>query len=295
MRPSTKRKRAISRCAFCKTATRGIPRSARRRVVAHRSHWHAPFWAKKSLSALEWLLLKMAITGLGDAYAKYVMIDEVQDYSAAQLAVLARFFRRAHFMLLGDENQAINPNTASFAEVREVFTRLRGGISTCSLLTSSTARLKSPRFSQVFCPPSSARKISSVQRASEPVRVDCYGNDDEYAAALREAVARAKENDGLTAIVVPWKHEAKRLHAFLGDAADGLVDMETAAELPTNGAMIITLQLAKGLEFDHVIVPDASARVFPADDRVAKKPPVYHRFTRDSLGSDSVPRELTPL
>ena len=102
---------------------------------------------EKSLSALEWLYLKMAITGLGDAYAKYVMIDEVQDYSAAQLAVLARFFRRAHFMLLGDENQAINPNTASFAEVREVFTRLRVGISTCSLLTSYRS---SPEITEIF-------------------------------------------------------------------------------------------------------------------------------------------------
>ena len=250
---------------------------------------------EKSLSALEWLYLKMAITGLGDAYAKYVMIDEVQDYSAAQLAVLARFFRRAHFMLLGDENQAINPNTASFAEVREVFTRLRGGISTCSLLTSYRS---SPEITEIFAgllPAEQRAKISSVQRASEPVRVDCYGNDDEYAAALREAVAHAKENDGLTAIVVPWKHEAKRLRAFLGDAADGLVDMETAAELPTNGAMIITLQLAKGLEFDHVIVPDASARVFPADDRVAKNR-LYTTVSRATRSVQILCRgELTPL
>ena len=250
---------------------------------------------EKSLSALEWLYLKMAITGLGDAYAKYVMIDEVQDYSAAQLAVLARFFRRAHFMLLGDENQAINPSTASFAEVREVFTRLRGGISTCSLLTSYRS---SPEITEIFAgllPAEQRAKISSVQRASEPVRVDCYGNDDEYAAALREAVAHAKENDGLTAIVVPWKHEAKRLRAFLGDAADGLVDMETAAELPTNGAMIITLQLAKGLEFDHVIVPDASARVFPADDRVAKNR-LYTTVSRATRSVQILCRgEITPL
>ena len=134
-----------------------------------------------------------------------------------------------------------------------------------------------------------------MQRASEPGRVDCYGNDDEYAAALREAVAHAKENDGLTAIVVPWKHEAKRLRTFLGDAADGLVDMETAAELSTNGAMIITLQLAKGLEFDHVIVPDASARVFPADDRVAKNR-LYTTVSRATRSVQILCRgELTPL
>ena len=81
----------------------------------------------------------------------------------------------------------------------------------------------------------------------------------------------------------------------MGDAADGLVDMETAAELPTNGAMIITLQLAKGLEFDHVIVPDASARVFPADDRVAKNR-LYTTVSRATRSVQILCRgEITPL
>ncbi len=250
---------------------------------------------EKSLSALEWLYLKMAITGLGDPYAKYVMIDEVQDYSAAQLAVLARFFRRANFMLLGDENQAINPNTASFAEVREVFCRLRGDISTCSLLTSYRS---SPEITEIFAgllPEEQRAKISSVQRASEPVRIEQFDDEAAYADALRETVGRAKKNDGLTAIVVPWKHEAKRLRAFLGDAAEGLIDMETEAELPTNGAMIITLQLAKGLEFDHVIVPDASARVFPEGDRVAKNR-LYTTVSRATRSVEILSRgELTSL
>lgn len=250
---------------------------------------------EKSLSALEWLYLKMAITGLGDPYAKYVMIDEVQDYSAAQLAVLARFFRRAHFMLLGDENQAINPNTASFAEVREVFTRLRGGISTCSLLTSYRS---SPEITAIFAgllPEDQRAKISSVQRASEPVRIEQFNDESTYAEALRATIEHAKENDGLTAIVVPWKHEAKRLRSLLGDAAEGLIDMEIAAELPASGAIIITLQLAKGLEFDHVVVPDASERIFPEGDRVAKN----RLYTTVSRATRSVEilscGEITPL
>ena len=65
------------------------------------------------LAPLEWLYLKMALTGLGNPDAKYVMIDEVQDYTAAQLAVLARYFRRANFLLLGDPNQAIAPDSST--------------------------------------------------------------------------------------------------------------------------------------------------------------------------------------
>ena len=68
----------------------------------------------ENLTPVGWLYLKMAVTGLGNPNAKYVMIDEVQDYTAAQLAVLARFFRRAHFMLLGDPNQAINRERRRF-------------------------------------------------------------------------------------------------------------------------------------------------------------------------------------
>ena len=90
----------------------------------------------ENLTPVGWLYLKMAVTGLGNPNAKYVMIDEVQDYTAAQLAVLARFFRRAHFMLLGDPNQAIKPGTATFSEVRAVFERARGQVEECRLMTS---------------------------------------------------------------------------------------------------------------------------------------------------------------
>ena len=34
--------------------------------------------------------------------------------------------------------------------------------------------------------------------------------------------------------------------------------------------LALTLPLAKGLEFDHVIIPDAGAGLFPANDHVAQ-------------------------
>ena len=56
----------------------------------------------QTLDAVEWLYLKLALVGGGERYARYVMVDEVQDYTTTQLAVLARFFPNAHFLLLGD-------------------------------------------------------------------------------------------------------------------------------------------------------------------------------------------------
>ena len=90
----------------------------------------------QSVSSSEWLYLRLLVTGRGDTDARYVMIDEVQDYSLAQLMVLARSFSRAHFLMLGDEHQAIREGTASFDEIRELFAQSHGSVDECRLLTS---------------------------------------------------------------------------------------------------------------------------------------------------------------
>lgn len=216
------------------------------------------------LEPVTWLYLKIALTGLGNPEAKYVMIDEVQDYSAAQLAVLGRYFRRAHFMLLGDENQAIKPNTATFAEARAVFESLHEAVCECKLLTSYRS---SPEITALFASllkDSERLRISSIQRAGEePTIVECP-DGDAYARSLRRAVEAASEEDGLTAVIVPWKSAAKHVQALIGKNAPALVKKN--ATLPDSGVVVIPLELAKGLEFDQVIVPDASEAVFPQDE-----------------------------
>ena len=119
----------------------------------------------ENLPVSAWLYLNMAVTGLGNPDARYVMIDEVQDYTPDQLAVMARFFRRAHFMLLGDPHQAIRPETASYEQIREVFLRLHGSIEDCQLLTSYRS---TPEITALFAgllPESERMRISAVQRA----------------------------------------------------------------------------------------------------------------------------------
>ena len=70
---------------------------------------------KEKLSDIEWLYLKMLLT------TKYVMVDEVQDYTPAQLMVLRKYYPRARFMLLGDEYQAIREGTVSFSQIHALF------------------------------------------------------------------------------------------------------------------------------------------------------------------------------
>ncbi|WP_241157391.1 UvrD-helicase domain-containing protein [Adlercreutzia sp. ZJ242] len=291
------------------------------------------------LAPATWLYLKIALTGLGNAQAKYVMVDEVQDYTVAQLRVLARYFRRAHFLLLGDENQAIAEGTATFDEVRKVFAQAaaragmgtaRGlaaragggaavgdglaaandnasdGVATCQLMTSYRS---TPEITALFAgllPEGDRVRVASVQREDAAPEVVTCADEAAWEEALVRAVAQAgadvREHGGLAAIIAPHKGEAKKLAKLLGattgGAASGASQVDGAAAapageapvdeasvdeapateapaapvtlvgkgdaLPASGVILIPLQLAKGLEFDHVIIPDASERAFPA-------------------------------
>lgn len=247
-----------------------------------------------NLSGAAWLYCKMGITGLGNANARYVMVDEVQDYTVDQLAVLARYFRRANFLLLGDPNQAIKPNTATFDEVRDVMRALRGEVEECSLATSYRS---TPEITQLFAgllPEEQRGRVQSIQREeTAPVVVECEGDAARWEAELRRAVTEAGAEPGLTAVIVPWKQEARRVQDVLGEDAPALLG--EGGSLPAGGCVLVTLPLAKGLEFDRVIVPDAGARLFPADDRTVRN----RLYTTISRATRSIillaPDALTPL
>ena len=213
---------------------------------------------RPSVNATEWLYLKLLFSGSGDEAARYVMVDEVQDYTEAQLMVLARYFSHAHFMLLGDEHQAIFEGTASFARAAEIFRASHGHVDECRLLTSYRS---SPEITALFTGLLDEReqlKLTSVQRAGvEPV-VQAFDSTDAYLEALRGAVAA--HGEGLCAVIAESDARVSWLAKQLGDAAL-VVDKNT--HLPAEGVVLLPLRTAKGLEFDQVIIPDAQEEVYP--------------------------------
>ena len=216
---------------------------------------------QQALSATEWLYLKLLITGAGDKNARYVMIDEVQDYTESQLMVLARHFSRAHFLLLGDENQAIMEGTATFPQIKSIFEETHNSVEECRLLTSYRS---SPEITELFCSlidHDTQLKISSVHRAGEKPQVEEFGVDDRegFLTRLRELAEAAREESGLTAIITESDSRTSWLAKQLGDAVTVLGKNST---LPATGIVLLPLRVAKGLEFDHVIIPDAQAEVY---------------------------------
>ncbi len=278
---------------------------------------------RDGLTSLEWLYLKMGVTGMCDRDTKYVMLDEVQDYTAAQVRVLERYFRNARFLLLGDPNQAIMEGAATFDEIRAIFGAHAAGmvggasagdagggmggagadadtgdagapVAECLLPTSYRC---TPQITELFArlvPAGDQMQISSVQRdGADPVVLQ-LSDADAYQQALVDAVDGLLEAEGTAAIIVPWRSDAKKLDAWLKEQLSGgamgarswTVVADKAAALPGAGAVIIPLELAKGLEFDAVLIPDASERVFPDDDLARRR--LYTTISRAT-------RELTIL
>jgi len=263
-----------------------------------------------ALSGAECVYLRLLITGAGEKNVKFVMIDEVQDYTETQLMVLGKYFSRAHFLLLGDSNQAIWEDTATFEQIEKIFTATHGegAVSTCKLLTSYRS---SPEITALFTSLLSEEErgqTSSVQRGGkkpEFFEVVADNKDTEraeYLQTMKSLIEQAQEFDGLTAIVCTEKSRvrwlAKQLEGIFaeggGDAngatdsvagngaaqVDGAAQVNGAAQaksrtgvkvltshdsLPAKGVVLLDLALAKGLEFDQVIVADAQEEVYKAD------------------------------
>ncbi len=221
----------------------------------------------QSLSAIEWLYLKLTLVGGGKRRARYVMVDEAQDYTTGQLMCLARYFPNAHFLLLGDENQAIYEGTATFAQIREVFKRTHGSIEECELMTSYRS---SPEITKLFTSLLDEKeriKTSSVQRPGiDPVIIEC-ADAHEYETSLRDAVDKAASQDCLAAVIAP---DAKRMALLEKQLKNSPVIVAMRANaMPDKGVLLLDIKLAKGLEFDQVIIPEVQDRVYP-DELLAR-------------------------
>ena len=246
---------------------------------------------KGNLTAVEWLYAKILLTGASQRDARYVMVDEVQDYSEAQLMVMARYFPRAHFLLLGDQHQAIHEGTAEFPQIREVFARTHGQVDECRLLTSYRS---TPEITALFTgllDRDERVKTSSVQREGVAPVLQEHQSADEYLDALRKVIDDCANQGGLTAIIAADWGRVKWLEKQVGNAA---TVMRSNMSLPEKGVILIDLPLAKGLEFDHVIIPDAQEAVYP-DTRISRR----RLYTALSRATQSVAvlaqGPLTPL
>ena len=159
-----------------------------------------------------------------------------------------------------------------------------------------TSYRSSPEITELFTSLLSNRErvqISSVHReGTRPVLREVVNSNTDtqricYLDALREAIGEAADNGGLTAVIAQDKQRVRWLEKQLSNTTlsrekndmpagkkqdvpphnKPLVTVVTSQDtLPAQGVVLLDLALAKGLEFDRVIIADAQAEVYGNDE-----------------------------
>lgn len=198
--------------------------------------------------------------------ARFVVIDEVQDYTPAQLYVLTQTFHGAHFIFAGDERQALTINRSSFSDIEHVLDHTN---ITYKHMFLSTSYRSSKEITDLFWSIFSAREgtdIVSVQMEGEkPHFISCDERDTKAYVESLQKLVDARDPQELCAIITREERGAKWLAQRLHDGAHAITRITANSILPQHGIVIMNLKLAKGLEFDHVILADAQSANYPCD------------------------------
>ncbi|OXM85920.1 RNA polymerase recycling motor HelD [Paenibacillus rigui] len=191
---------------------------------------------------------------------RHVIVDEVQDYSPFQLEFLKRLFPRSRMTALGDLNQAIYAHGSALGEL-EPLTRLYGPDQTelIRLTRSYRSTKEIVEFTRGMVPGGDA--IIPFNRAGAKPEV-MAGAGREW---LHEAIAsriEALRSDGCESVAIICKTAGESVEAFaaLQNRVAGLRLVTKDTQGFEQGVVVIPAYLAKGVEFDAVLIYDGSKR-----------------------------------
>lgn len=228
---------------------------------------------------------------------RQVVIDEAQDYYPLQYRIFGLLFPNAKFTVLGDLHQTI--------EKREEFSFYERTAGILNQKTSSLITLHKSfrctneilKFSLRFLPEGEAAgehsEIESFNRSGDEVTVMTADSTGTLTERIAEEVAICRRRGfGSIGLLCRTEANAAGLHQKLKSMTD--IRLVRGGSMPElQGAFLIPVYMAKGLEFDAVILCDADNLNYCDDD---DKSLLYVACTR-ALHRLSVfgEKEISPL
>lgn len=205
-----------------------------------------------------YLYLYDMVTGRRTNYEmRYAFVDEIQDYTPFQLAYLKYNFPRAKFTMLGDLNQAIFTKDESRSLLKQISGLFDPEKTDVVQLTKSYRSTKElTDFTKQIL--RQGEKIESFNRKGpKPV---IWGRDSEEKAinVLKTVLEDNEEHKLTTAVITKDLASAKKVQKELAKKGEKTTLIATANQRLVDGTLIIPSYLAKGLEFDAVVMWDAS-------------------------------------
>ena len=234
-----------------------------------------------------YLYLYDLVTGKhGELEMKFVFIDEIQDYTPFQLAYMKYKFPRARYTMLGDLNQSIFTKKNSqtlLSEAQSLFDADETRV--VQLVHSYRSTKQITDFTKAIL--TNGQKIEPFNRNGDlPNLLQAQSE----AESVQQVIKQIKANDEhkyTTAIIAKTLADADQLHKMLSEQGVKSTLIRSENQRLATGTIVLPSFLAKGLEFDAVIMWDASKDKFDEDEQqlvytIASR--AMHRLTITSIG-----------
>ncbi|MBT2381797.1 AAA family ATPase [Streptomyces sp. ISL-111] len=197
------------------------------------------------------LVYTMIKTSRQEGYGRirHLLVDEMQDYTPVQYAVLRELFS-CKMTILGDANQSVNPlSSSSLPVIRDIFPEA----DCLELCRSYRSTSEITDFAQHV---SRNDKLIPVERHGLPPQVLASADRRAHDEQILALVERHRRSDYRSlGIICKTVAQAEQLHRTLAAEGVDLAFLDYESTEFSAGAVITSAHIAKGLEFDTVIVP----------------------------------------
>lgn len=185
---------------------------------------------------------------------RHLFIDEAQDYSAFQFAYIKHIFPYTRMTLLGDINQAIYAYATK--ENPLVPKTLERNHERITLNKSYRSTKQIVEFTTYFAPGEAL--IEPFERDGDKPKLIKQTNKKDLAETLISTIEELRGKGYQTiAVICKTLQESNQLYQLLEDKISIKQITEETYSFK-KGLLVLPVYLAKGIEFDAVIIPDAS-------------------------------------
>lgn len=195
---------------------------------------------------------------------KQVVIDEAQDYYPLQYEIFKRLFSNAKFTILGDMNQTLEKqeDLSLYEQIGSILNKKKSTLITMDKSFRCTNEILTYSLNFIDQRP----EIKSFNRKGEVPRVyvdvDFVCLQEKMAEEISACLELGYQSIGL---ICKTEKNARFLYRCFKDNMEvQLIENESITDL--HGAFIIPVYLSKGLEFDAVLICDASAENYNSSE-----------------------------
>ena len=212
------------------------------------------------------LYLKLKIEG-NDMLSeiKHVVIDEAQDYFPLQYEVFKLLYKNATYTVLGDIHQTIEKtiDRSVYDDISEILNNHKSVKLSLDKGYRSTYEINT--FTQKLLGEDGKQNYCSIERHGEEPLVLHQETFESMDKAIIEGISQYKEQGYESiAVICKTQDEAEKVYCRLKKTVQ-ITQIKPQGGEVIKGALVIPSYMAKGLEFDVVIVYDVSKRNYSSD------------------------------